>query len=97
MRNLISTMGNRGSLPDFILCVGDDRSDEDMFEAMISPSPAFPETAQIFPCTVGNKPSLAKYYLDDPADVVKMLQGLTDSPTQQQPRPPVSFENSLDD
>uniref|UniRef100_A0A0E0AW07 Trehalose 6-phosphate phosphatase n=1 Tax=Oryza glumipatula TaxID=40148 RepID=A0A0E0AW07_9ORYZ len=97
VRNLISTMGNRGSLPDFILCVGDDRSDEDMFEAMISPSPAFPETAEIFPCTVGNKPSLAKYYLDDPADVVKMLQGLTDSPTQQQPRPPVSFENSLDD
>ncbi|XP_006659457.1 probable alpha,alpha-trehalose-phosphate synthase [UDP-forming] 9 [Oryza brachyantha] len=95
VRSLISTIGDRGSLPDFILCVGDDRSDEDMFEAMSSS--AFPETTQIFPCTVGNKPSSAKYYLDDPEDVLKMLQGLkTDSSIPQHPAAPVTFENPLE-
>ncbi|KAG8087509.1 hypothetical protein GUJ93_ZPchr0010g9373 [Zizania palustris] len=100
VRNLISTMGYRGNLPDFILCVGDDRSDEDMFEAITTPmsDPSFSETAVIFPCTVGNKPSLAKYYLDDPTDVMKMLRGLTDSTTQYPAasRSPVKFEDSVD-
>ncbi|KQJ98491.1 probable alpha,alpha-trehalose-phosphate synthase [UDP-forming] 9 [Brachypodium distachyon] len=84
VRNLISTMGNRGDFPDFILCVGDDRSDEDMFGATTTAvsNSVLPETAEIFTCTIGNKPSLAKYYLDDPVDVVKMLQGLTKSPVQ---------------
>ena len=81
VRNLIATMGARGSLPDFILCVGDDRSDEDMFAAITTPSSnfAFPESAEIFACTLGNKPSLAKYYLEDSDDVLKMLKGLMDS------------------
>ncbi|KAM0920804.1 hypothetical protein ACQ4PT_007285 [Festuca glaucescens] len=83
--NLVSAMGARGNFPDFILCVGDDRSDEDMFAATTTgmKKRALAETVEIFPCTVGNKPSLAKYYLDEPADVVKMLQGLTKLSTQQ--------------
>ncbi|XP_062196157.1 probable alpha,alpha-trehalose-phosphate synthase [UDP-forming] 9 [Phragmites australis] len=99
VQNLIATMGARGSMPDFILCVGDDRSDEDMFAAITIPTSGsvFPESAEIFACTVGNKPSLAKYYLDDPSDVLKMLQGLVDSPTEH----PVAsqhqvFEDSLE-
>ncbi|CAL5012763.1 unnamed protein product [Urochloa decumbens] len=81
VQNLIASMGARGSLPDFILCVGDDGSDEDMFAAITKPSSnfAFPKSADIFACTVGNKPSLAKYYLEDSDDVLKMLKGLTDS------------------
>ncbi|WVZ92680.1 hypothetical protein U9M48_038726 [Paspalum notatum var. saurae] len=83
--NLIETMVARGSIPDFILCIGDDGSDEDMFEAITASSSksAFLESAEIFACTVGNKPSQAKYYLEDPTDVLKMLKGLTDSKVQQ--------------
>ncbi len=65
----------RGSLPDFVLCVGDDRSDEDMFESielLMNDAPS----AEVFACTVGQKPSKAKYYLDDTVEVTKMLQGL---------------------
>lgn len=64
-----------GSLPDLVLCVGDDRSDEDMFESielLMNDAPS----AEVFACTVGQKPSKAKYYLDDTVEVIKMLQGL---------------------
>jgi trehalose 6-phosphate synthase/phosphatase len=30
---------------------------------------------------------MAKYYLDDTVDVIKMLQGLANAPSQQQPWP----------
>eukprot|EP00850_Spirogloea_muscicola_P006686 SM000032S12070 [mRNA] locus=s32:310974:316101:- [translate_table: standard] len=66
-----------GQLPDFILCIGDDRSDEDMFEkidGMLGASAARP--TEVFACTVGQKPSKAKYYLDDTTEVIRTLQGL---------------------
>jgi trehalose 6-phosphate synthase/phosphatase len=94
--NLVSAMGARGNFPDFILCVGDDRSDEEMFAATTTgmKKHALAESVEIFPCTVGNKPSSAKYYLDEPSDVVKMLQGLIKLSTQQPAasRSRVSFE-----
>ncbi|KAI3423784.1 Glyco_transf_20 domain-containing protein [Psidium guajava] len=76
--NLISTMRRRGKSPDFLLCIGDDRSDEDMFEAIARPvsTPSSTSTAEVFACTVGQKPSMAKYYLDDTSEVIKLLQGL---------------------
>jgi trehalose 6-phosphate synthase/phosphatase len=46
-----------------------------------------PLTSEVFACTVGKKPSMAKYYLDDTVDVIKMLQGLANAPSQQQPWP----------
>lgn len=93
-------MVNDGNPPDFVMCIGDDRSDEDMFESILSTvsSPSLPAPPEIFACTVGRKPSKAKYYLDDASDVVKMLQGLA---TSSSPRPrslahiQVSFESSV--
>ncbi|KAF5187829.1 Trehalose-6-phosphate synthase protein, partial [Thalictrum thalictroides] len=35
---LLETMQEKGMLPDFVLCVGDDRSDEDMFEGLATAS-----------------------------------------------------------
>lgn len=71
-------MQERGLSPDFVLCIGDDRSDEDMFEvisnAMAGSSLA--PAAEVFACTVGRKPSKAKYYLDDTAEIVRLMQGL---------------------
>ncbi|KAF9606938.1 hypothetical protein IFM89_030236 [Coptis chinensis] len=75
---LLSTMVSSGKPPDFVMCIGDDRSDEDMFERILSfvSGSSLPAVPEIFACTVGRKPSKAKYYLDDTVDVVKMLQGL---------------------
>lgn len=79
VKNLMETMRNRGKAADFVLCIGDDRSDEDMFEAIASSvaTRSLPDAAEVFACTVGQKPSMAKYYLDDTFQVIKILQGLS--------------------
>ena len=74
---LLQTMREKGMLPDFVLCIGDDRSDEDMFEVITSAKPTLPPNAEVFGCTVGQKPSKAKYYLEDTHEILRMLQGLT--------------------
>ncbi|RVW52861.1 putative alpha,alpha-trehalose-phosphate synthase [UDP-forming] 9 [Vitis vinifera] len=65
-----------GKPPDLVMCIGDDRSDEDMFESISSTiySPSLSAPPEIFACTVGQKPSKARYYLDDSADVLKLLR-----------------------
>jgi trehalose 6-phosphate synthase/phosphatase len=57
---------------EFVLCIGNDRSDEDMFNAMPS------KEGSCFACTVGQKPSKAPFYVNDPADVVATLGKLTE-------------------
>ncbi|XP_024517259.1 alpha,alpha-trehalose-phosphate synthase [UDP-forming] 5-like [Selaginella moellendorffii] len=71
VERILQTMASQGTPPDFILCVGDDRSDEDMFESI-----ALQHSAELFACTVGQKPSKAKYFVDDTPEVIRMLQGL---------------------
>ncbi|KAJ8479895.1 hypothetical protein OPV22_023622 [Ensete ventricosum] len=102
VENIMATLLSTGKAPDFLLCIGDDRSDEDMFESISSytNNSSVPVIAEVFACTVGQKPSKAKYYLDDTVDVVKMLQGLglANASSVQPPRPVqlrVSFEGSL--
>ncbi|CAM8879821.1 unnamed protein product [Rhodiola kirilowii] len=75
---VLAKLISSGEAPDFVMCIGDDRSDEDMFESILSTvsCPSLPAVPEIFACTVGQKPSRAKYYLDDTSDVVKLLQGL---------------------
>ncbi|CAM9120754.1 unnamed protein product [Sphacelaria rigidula] len=53
---------------DLILGVGDERTDEAMFDVL--------QGSQCFTCTVGTKISKAQYYLEDTDAVVNMLQGL---------------------
>nr|AAX16014.1 trehalose-6-phosphate synthase [Ginkgo biloba]AAX16015.1 trehalose-6-phosphate synthase [Ginkgo biloba] len=75
---LLSIMVQNDKRPDFVMCIGDDRSDEDMFEGITSAmaGPSLSPIAEVFACTVGQKPSKAKYYLDDTVEVLRMLQGL---------------------
>ncbi|KAF9689643.1 hypothetical protein SADUNF_Sadunf01G0113600 [Salix dunnii] len=82
---LLETMKLKGKLPDFVLCIGDDRSDEDMFEVISSArsGPSLSPVAEVFACTVGRKPSKAKYYLDDTSEILRMLQGLASSLEQE--------------
>ncbi|CAK7356098.1 unnamed protein product [Dovyalis caffra] len=81
---LLETMKQKGMLPDFVLCIGDDRSDEDMFEVILSArsGPSLSPVAEVFACTVGRKPSKAKYYLEDTSDILRMLQGLASASQQ---------------
>ena len=74
-------MVERGKQADFVLCIGDDRSDEDMFEIIgnATNSGVLSSNTSVFACTVGQKPSKAKYYLDDTTDVINMLDALADA------------------
>ncbi|GFY88306.1 trehalose-phosphatase/synthase 9 [Actinidia rufa] len=95
---VMSTMVDRGEPPDFVMCIGDDRSDEDMFESILDmvSRPSLQIAPEIFACTVGRKPSKAKYYLDAASDVVRLLRGLANASS---PKPihvtefQVSFDN----
>ena len=65
--------------PDFILAMGDDRTDEDLFEAL-------PPAA--YTVRVGNAPrSLARYYVPGPADVRRLLRRLLQPEAIAQPMP----------
>ncbi|GJT04237.1 probable alpha,alpha-trehalose-phosphate synthase [UDP-forming] 10 [Tanacetum coccineum] len=90
---VLSTMIENGQPPDFIACIGDDRSDEDMFESIMNTAPNTPE---IFACTVGRKPSKAKYYLDDIVDVVKLLSGLANASDPKPSNTPARFQVTFD-
>ncbi|KAJ4846213.1 putative alpha,alpha-trehalose-phosphate synthase [UDP-forming] 7 [Turnera subulata] len=90
---IFTSMAETGRRADFVLCIGDDRSDEDMFEIINNAlaSGTLSSSTSVFACTVGQKPSKAKYYLDDPTDVVNMLEALaeaSDSPPSSPPRSP---------
>lgn len=89
-------MIGEGNTPDFVVCIGDDRSDEEMFESITTTLSAQP-SSEIFACTVGIKPSKAKYFLDQVIDVVKLLQGLANTSSSPKPSRPshlrVSFES----
>lgn len=79
---LLLTMQQKGVTPDFVLCIGDDRSDEDMFGVIASARASLSPVADVFPCTVGQKPSKAKYYLEDTSEILRMLQGLANASEQ---------------
>jgi trehalose 6-phosphate synthase/phosphatase len=95
---VLLNMVNGGNPPDFVMCIGDDRSDEDMFESISSTvsCPSLPAAPDIFACTVGRKPSKAKYFLDDTSDVVRLLQGLAASSNPTKPRYLAQFQVSFE-
>ena len=67
------------SSPDFILCIGDDRSDESMFEQLLVPV----GSAKVFTATVGRKKTMAKYFLSDVDHVTALLSVLADATRKQ--------------
>ncbi|KAK3446188.1 hypothetical protein EUGRSUZ_A01931 [Eucalyptus grandis] len=87
---VFTAMAENGKQADFVLCIGDDRSDEDMFEIISSSvsRDTLSSNTAVFACTVGQKPSKARYYLDDTSEVRNMLESLAEasdsSPTQEE-------------
>lgn len=85
-------MAAKGRPANFVLCIGDDRSDEDMFEGIadVVAKDMVASNALMFGCTVGQKPSKARYYLDDTNDVLHTLSALADAS-----EPFVSLEETI--
>ncbi|RYO96168.1 hypothetical protein DL763_003369 [Monosporascus cannonballus] len=80
----------RDSKLGFVLCLGDDFTDEDMFRALNNLSGEQVKRDQIFTVTVGssNKLTLAKWHLLEPEDVVEIAGllagvGLSGEPGEQ--------------
>eukprot|EP00180_Rhodochaete_pulchella_P001125 Plantae.Rhodophyta-Rhodochaete_pulchella.ctg1943.p1 GENE.Plantae.Rhodophyta-Rhodochaete_pulchella.ctg1943~~Plantae.Rhodophyta-Rhodochaete_pulchella.ctg1943.p1 ORF type:complete len:757 (+),score=135.16 Plantae.Rhodophyta-Rhodochaete_pulchella.ctg1943:263-2272(+) len=62
--------------PDFIFCAGDDRTDEDMFNFL-----AEMPSDHVFTCTVGMKPSNARYYVREAEEVGRSIIELSTADT----------------
>ncbi|ORY05343.1 hypothetical protein K493DRAFT_204613 [Basidiobolus meristosporus CBS 931.73] len=62
---------------DFIVAIGDDRTDEDMFEVLEHLQLAQPDKS-IFTCTVGSKATQASYFASSINAVLSFLSGLPD-------------------
>lgn len=72
----ITTMKAANQEADFILAVGDDNSDEPMFERIALLTQDLTSNQNAFSVTVGKKPTAAKAYVDDPTAVVELLNSL---------------------
>jgi len=58
---------------DFVLAIGDDRSDEDMFLTIEKHADTPQHPAEVFACVVGQRPSKAPFYVDDTSEVLALL------------------------
>ncbi|XP_062194406.1 probable alpha,alpha-trehalose-phosphate synthase [UDP-forming] 10 isoform X2 [Phragmites australis] len=76
---IIGTLVSNGEAPDFLMCIGNDLSDEDMFESINNATSraVFPAIPEAFACSVGPKASKAKYYVDSCSEVIRLLKGVT--------------------
>ena len=63
---------------DFILCIGDDTSDEKMFDYLIKKKDEikkYCKKVKLYGVTVGKKPSQAKFYVEKPKNVQDLITG----------------------
>jgi len=72
---LIDMLQSDGQAVDFVLCAGDDSTDELMFTAL--KDKMGPTNPSLFNVTVGRKPSEASRYLDEYREVVELIELLS--------------------
>lgn len=77
-KKILSAMADHQQPADFVLCVGDDSSDEEMFELFASKKheDVVASRATVFTCNVAGKPSRARYYLENMEEVKGLLVAL---------------------
>lgn len=83
---IIRMLLSRHGRPQFLLCAGDDKTDEDMFRTLLeefpsaTASPTKPPAMQnhCFTCSIGGatKKTLAKYQVNTPENIVSLLMRL---------------------
>jgi trehalose-phosphatase len=79
LEHCVSTMRSIGQEADFVLAVGDDSSDEPMFQAIGEHLRELRDQSVVsaYGVTVGKKPTAASAYIDDPAAVLELLVSLS--------------------
>ena len=68
---------SKGIIPDFIMCVGDDTSDEKMFYYLKNKKKEiknYCKNVKIVTCTIGKKPSDAHYYVGNSKNVQEIIE-----------------------
>ncbi len=68
---------SKGIIPDFIMCVGDDTSDEKMFYYLKNKKKEiknYCKNVTIITCTIGKKPSDAHYYVSNTKNVQDIIE-----------------------
>ena len=75
----LRALENSSSKVDFVLAIGDDASDEPMFEELNRINQESELQMKAFGITVGKKPTQAEAYLDDVPAVLELLKNLTKS------------------
>lgn len=79
---VLQDLKERKGPPDFVLTIGDDIADEEMFKVLKalkregSPLVANKRNLRAFTCTVGRKPSNADFYVNDASEVVHIIEHL---------------------
>jgi len=79
---ILQDLKERRGPPDFVLAIGDDIADEEMFKVVKilkkegSHLLANKRELKSFTCTVGRKPSTADFYVNDASEVVHILEQL---------------------
>lgn len=80
MSNLLQKLYYEGREPDFVLAIGGDTCDEEIFKYLNSIKIQIfgigKEDKKFFTVTVGKKPSNAKYYLKDESEILEYLEAL---------------------
>eukprot|EP01119_Soliformovum_irregulare_P017627 TRINITY_DN5266_c0_g1_i1.p1 TRINITY_DN5266_c0_g1~~TRINITY_DN5266_c0_g1_i1.p1 ORF type:complete len:754 (+),score=270.25 TRINITY_DN5266_c0_g1_i1:33-2294(+) len=66
-------LSQSGFEPDFVLCMGDDTTDEDMFTELRD----HPPSQGKYSITVGKKPTSAQYFFENQSQVPQLLEQLT--------------------
>lgn len=83
LRRILSE-GTEKIQADFVFCAGDDRTDEDMFKALmeLEENKEFPlkDSPIVTTCTIGpaEKKTLAKYHVNNPDQLINLLLQLTE-------------------
>jgi trehalose 6-phosphate synthase/phosphatase len=78
LEHCLSALKNAGTEADFVLTVGDDSSDEPMFQVVAERKKGSDESKGVsYSVTVGKKPTAAESYLDDPLAVLELVNALS--------------------
>lgn len=72
---VVTNGGDDSSRIEFIMCAGDDTTDEDMFRALNNVSNVEVNPDHIFTVTVGasTKPTLARWHILEPEDIIECI------------------------
>ncbi|KAJ1676497.1 Trehalose-6-P synthase/phosphatase complex synthase subunit [Spiromyces aspiralis] len=78
IRYILNDLSGKGDEIDFILAIGDGKSDETVFSFLNHEQP-YNSLDRVLTSTVGKKQTEAKYYLPDVSSAIRVLVNLIDS------------------